>query len=275
MIHQRVVQPSSDPDRLEKWAVKNINKFNRRECRARHTGRKNSRHAGDQQVQERTWGCWQNPYRKWTSNVLFQQRWLMVSWDASRTAASRSKEVMLALCSALVFRSMFPSTRETLCYWRENLAKSHEDNEGTAVSLLWGKIEKVWTFQPGEEEVQQRSFQCTPEVSVQKRLCPAVFSDRRSNVNKLEHTGFQLTTKKHFFTVRWPNTDTGFSEKLQSLLLEVTQKGNGLGLRHPALSIPALERTSQMTSRYPFQSQPFFNLVISPTQCNKAWHENK
>ena len=103
-----------------------------------------------------------------------------------------------------------------------------------------------------------------------KRGCVQRCSVTREEVNKLEHTGFQLTTKKHFFTVRWPNTDTGFSEKLQSLLLEVTQKGTGLGLRHAALSIPSLEGTSQMTSRYPFQSQPFFNLVIPPTQCNKA-----
>lgn len=43
MIHQRVVQPSRDPGRLEKCAGKSINKFNREECRVLHIGKKNSR----------------------------------------------------------------------------------------------------------------------------------------------------------------------------------------------------------------------------------------
>ncbi|GAB0193764.1 mitochondrial enolase superfamily member 1 [Grus japonensis] len=123
-----------DLDMLEKWANRNLIKFNKGNCKVLPLGRNNPMH-------QYTLGA--NQLESWLKKDLgvlvdhklnVSQQCALAAKRANSTSgclkqsvASRSREVILPLCSALVkcicsagSSAGLPSTTETWTYWRES-----------------------------------------------------------------------------------------------------------------------------------------------------------
>ncbi|KAK4822633.1 hypothetical protein QYF61_018585 [Mycteria americana] len=124
-----------DHDRLEKWAKRNLMKCNKGKCKVLHLGWNNPRHQcrlGAAQLQS---SSAEKDLGVLVANKLCtsQQRALTAKMATSllgcvrQSMASRSREGILPLCSALVQHSWgavssagLPSTGKTWTYWRES-----------------------------------------------------------------------------------------------------------------------------------------------------------
>ena len=122
-----------DLDRLEKGANRNIMKFNKEKCRILHLGTNNPMHQcmlGATQLEgnlaEKALGILVD------TTLNMSQQCALAAKKANgilgcirQSIASRSREVILPLCSALVRLSTVPcpvlgsSVRETWTYWRQ------------------------------------------------------------------------------------------------------------------------------------------------------------
>ncbi|KAK4805467.1 hypothetical protein QYF61_000602 [Mycteria americana] len=122
-----------DLDRLEKWAERNLMRFNKGK-----RSKNNPRHQDRLRVNQL---CREGPGGPGGPQIDHEsamwQRWPTVSWTASGGVVERVEEVILPLCSALVRPHLEIRGR----YWApqykgatgEHPAKGHEDDEGTGV----------------------------------------------------------------------------------------------------------------------------------------------
>ena len=163
-----------DLDRLEIWTQGNLMKFNKSKCKVLHLGRNNPMHQYRLRADLLESGSVEKDLGVLVDNKLtMSQHCALVAKKANgilgcikRSVASKSREVILPLYSALVrphleycVQFWAPRFKKDLDLLEPNPAESYKDDEGTGASPLCGKAERLGCVQPGGQKTEGGSHQ--------------------------------------------------------------------------------------------------------------------
>ncbi|KFV76989.1 hypothetical protein N307_13857, partial [Dryobates pubescens] len=232
-----------DLDRLERWAQANLMRFNKTNCRVLQLGQGNPRHKSrlgsdwlESSPEERDLGVLvDEKLNRRSQCALAAQRANQILGCSKRSVASRSREVILPLCSALVR----PHLEYCIHFWRPYYKRDMDMLEGVqrrATRMSRGlehlsyedRLRELGLF-----SLEKRRLQGDLIVAFQdlkgaykkagEGLLRIAGSDRtRGNGMKLEMGRFRLDLRKKFFTMRVVKPWNGLSrEVVEAPSLEV------------------------------------------------------
>ena len=156
-------------DKLNKWAYVNLMRFNKAKCKVLHLGWGNPCY----QYRLGNEGIESSPAKKdlgvlGDAKLDMSQQCALTAQKANRilgfiksSVASRSREGILSLCSALVrphlescVQLWSPQHREDM----DLLEQGHKNYLRAGAALLWGQAETVRVVQPGEEQAARTPY---------------------------------------------------------------------------------------------------------------------